>query len=202
MGAGMLPGCCARAPTRLGATEHTMGLCLDGVDDARLTAVGARRAQAAAIAPQAALLPAAADGSRPLAHEFNRSMRVCCMAQRRCPSGGCRRASRQSGHQSARHSAAAEPRACSDARRSRGGALLTTWAVEAMAAAAMSDDAMGKALWDAAEAGNTGEVTRLLKAGAPVNWAYGVSMGVRGSGAGVLGSLAGPAEELVNGGLL
>ncbi|KAA0153177.1 hypothetical protein FNF29_03366 [Cafeteria roenbergensis] len=39
-----------------------------------------------------------------------------------------------------------------------------------MAAAAMSDDAMGKALWDAAEAGNTGEVTRLLKAGAPVNW--------------------------------
>ena len=96
MGAGMLPGCCARAPTRLDATEHTMGTCLDGVDDARLTAVGARRAQAAAIAPQAALLPAAADGSRPLAHEFNCSMRVCCMAQRRCPSGGCRRASRQS----------------------------------------------------------------------------------------------------------
>ena len=71
-----------------------------------------------------------------------------------------------------------------------------------MAAAAMSDDAMGKALWDAAEAGNTGEVTRLLKAGAPVNWSNVVSTGVRGSGAGVLGSLAGPAEELVNGRLL
>ena len=173
----MLPGCCARAPTRLGATEHTMGLCLDGVDDARLPAVGARRAQAAAIAPQAALLPAAADGSRPLAHEFNCSMRLCCMAQRMCPGWGYRRASRQSGHQSARHSAAAEPRACSDARRSRGGALPTTCAAEAMAAAAMSDAAMGKALWDAAGAGNTGEVARLLEAGAPVNWAYGVSMG-------------------------
>ena len=71
-----------------------------------------------------------------------------------------------------------------------------------MAAAAMSDDAMGKALWDAAEAGNTGEVSRLLEAGAPVNWENWVSTGVCGSGAGVLGSLAGPAEELVNGGLL
>ncbi|KAA0163168.1 hypothetical protein FNF28_04395 [Cafeteria roenbergensis] len=40
-----------------------------------------------------------------------------------------------------------------------------------MAAAAMSDAEMGQALWDAAGAGKTGEVTRLLEAGAPVNWA-------------------------------
>ena len=77
----------------------------------------------------------------------------------------------------ARHSAAAEPRACSDARRSRSGALPTACAVEAMAAAAMSDADMGKALWDAAEAGKTGEVTRLLEAGAPLNRVILVSMG-------------------------
>ena len=46
-----------------------------------------------------------------------------------------------------------------------------------MAAAAMGDADMGKALWDAAGAGNTGEVARLLEAGAPVNWAGGVSTG-------------------------
>ncbi|KAA0147684.1 hypothetical protein FNF29_07236 [Cafeteria roenbergensis] len=40
-----------------------------------------------------------------------------------------------------------------------------------MAAAALSRGDMGRALWDAAGAGNTGEVTRLLGEGAPVNWA-------------------------------
>ena len=66
-----------------------------------------------------------------------------------------------------------------------------------MAAAAMSDDDMGKALWDAADAGNTGEVTRLLEAGAPVNWADGVSTGACGAGAGVVGGLGGLDQELV-----
>ncbi len=47
-----------------------------------------------------------------------------------------------------------------------------------MAAAAMIDDDMGKALWDAAEAGNTGEVARLLEAGAPANWADEVRVGL------------------------
>ncbi|KAA0162199.1 hypothetical protein FNF28_04804 [Cafeteria roenbergensis] len=41
------------------------------------------------------------------------------------------------------------------------------------AAAAMSAADMGKELWEAAGAGNTGEVARLLEAGAPVNWAGG-----------------------------
>ena len=69
-----------------------------------------------------------------------------------------------------------------------------------MAAAAMSNAAMGKALWDAAEAGNTGEVTRLLEAGAPVNWADPmVSTGACGAGAGVAGGLEGPDEELMDG---
>ncbi|KAA0146249.1 hypothetical protein FNF29_08164 [Cafeteria roenbergensis] len=39
--------------------------------------------------------------------------------------------------------------------------------------AVMDRDDMGRALWDAAAAGNTGEVTRLLEAGVPVNWAGG-----------------------------
>ena len=68
-----------------------------------------------------------------------------------------------------------------------------------MAAAAMSDDDMGKALWDAADAGNTSEVTRLLEAGAPANWADRVSTGACGAGAGVEGGLEGPEEELRDG---
>ena len=68
-----------------------------------------------------------------------------------------------------------------------------------MAAAAMSDADMGKALWDAAEAGKTGEVTRLLEAGAPVNWTHRrVSTGC-GAVAGVLGGLEKRDEELVDG---
>ena len=67
------------------------------------------------------------------------------------------------------------------------------------AAAAMIDADMGKALWDAAGAGNTGEVTRLLEAGAPVNWAAQVSTGACGAGAGVAGGLGGSEEELVGG---
>ena len=121
------------------------------------------------------------------------------MPQQRCSGGGYRRASRQSEQHSARHSAAAEPRACSEARRSRGGALPTACAVEAMAAAAMSDADAGKALWKAAAAGKTGEVTRLLEAGAPVNWADRVSTGACGAGAGVEGGLEGPDEELRDG---
>ncbi|KAA0162207.1 hypothetical protein FNF28_04810 [Cafeteria roenbergensis] len=40
-----------------------------------------------------------------------------------------------------------------------------------MAAAAMSEGEAGKALWNAAKAGNVEEATRLLEAGAPVSWA-------------------------------
>ncbi len=65
------------------------------------------------------------------------------------------------------------------------------------AAAAMSDADMGKALFEAAAAGNTGEVTRLLEAGAPVNWAGGVSMGACGAVAWAAGGLEGPDEEIV-----
>ena len=139
---------------------------------------------------------------RPLARDINCSMGVCCMAQRLCPGGGiqaCFPPERASLRRLARHSAAAEPRACSDARRSRGGALPTACAVEAMAAAAMSNADMGKALWDAVEAGNTGEVTRLLVAGAPVNWDVRVSTGACTAGAGVIGGRGGSEEERVDG---
>ena len=67
------------------------------------------------------------------------------------------------------------------------------------AAAAMIDADMGKALFEAAAAGNTGEVARLLEAGAPVNWADRVSMGACGAGAGVEGGLGRPDEELRDG---
>ena len=67
------------------------------------------------------------------------------------------------------------------------------------AAAAMIDADMGKALWDAAGAGNTGEVARLLEAGAPVNWDVLVSTGFCGAGGGVVGSRGGPGEELAMG---
>ena len=67
------------------------------------------------------------------------------------------------------------------------------------AAAAMSVADMGQALWGAAEAGDTGEVTRLLEAGAPLNWAFGVSTGFCGAGAGLAGGLGGPEEELLDG---
>ena len=67
------------------------------------------------------------------------------------------------------------------------------------AAAAMSDADMGKALWDAAGAGNMGEVARLLEAGAPVNWADRVSTGAFTAVAGVEGGLEKPDEELVDG---
>ena len=46
----------------------------------------------------------------------------------------------------------------------------TFCAARGMAAAAMNADAMGQAMYDAAEAGDTTEVERLLGAGAPVNW--------------------------------
>ncbi len=68
-----------------------------------------------------------------------------------------------------------------------------------MAAAAMSDEDMAQALWEAAAAGNTGEVARLLEAGAPLNWAILVSMGFCGAGAGLAGGLGGPEEELLDG---
>ena len=67
-----------------------------------------------------------------------------------------------------------------------------------MAAAALSREDMGQALLDAVGAGNTGKVTRLLEAGAPVNWADWVSTGVCGAGAGVLGGLGGSEEELLD----
>ena len=68
-----------------------------------------------------------------------------------------------------------------------------------MAAAAMGDADMGKALKVAAADGNTGEVARLLEAGAPVNWAAQVSMGACGAGAGVIGGRGGSDEERVDG---
>ncbi len=57
------------------------------------------------------------------------------------------------------------------ARQLRDCARLAACAVEAMAAAAMSEGEAGKALWNAAKAGNVEEATRLLEAGAPVSWA-------------------------------
>ncbi len=65
------------------------------------------------------------------------------------------------------------------------------------AAAAMSAADMGKELWEAAGAGNTGEVARLLDAGVPVNWTGGVSMGACGAVAWVVRGLGGPDEEIV-----
>ncbi len=40
-----------------------------------------------------------------------------------------------------------------------------------MGAAPMSAGGAGEVLWEAANAGNTAEVTRLVESGAPVNWA-------------------------------
>ncbi len=95
-----------------------------------------------------------------------------------------------------RNISTAEIRGCSDARGSRGDALPTACAVEAVAAVAMSENQTGKALLDAASAGNTGEVTRLLEAGVPVNWAeVEVSMGVCGAGGEIIGCLGWPGKE-------